>query len=110
MITIPVYQATLPVIVDQPQSSHNGLARLFAAAVVNKQFCQMLLTDPERALEEGYQGETFLLTGEERELLLSIRAISLSDLAKQVTRTLTNSPSFIQPTLTDMRMSVTVTN
>ncbi len=48
----------------------------------------MLLHDPETALDKGYQGETFVLTKEERRLVLSIRAESLSDLAKQVIRSL----------------------
>ena len=62
----------------------NGLNRVFAAAVVNRQFCDMLLRDPREALKKGYLGETFLLTPEEVSLIASIRADTLSDLARQV--------------------------
>lgn len=66
----------------------SGLSRVFAAAVVNQQFCEMLLRDPHTALQKGYMGEAFLLSIEERELIVSIRADTLSDLARQVNRSL----------------------
>jgi len=65
-----------------------GLNRVFAAAVVNQQFREMLLRDPLDALQRGYMGESFLLSKEEWELIVSIRAKSLPDLAQQVTRSL----------------------
>jgi hypothetical protein len=65
-------------------SNPNGLSRVFAAAVVSRQFCQMLLQDPHTALQRGYLGETFKLSEYERDLLVSIRAESLSDLARQL--------------------------
>ncbi len=61
-----------------------GLNRIFAAAVVNRQFCQMLLQDPRAALRQGYLGETFTLRKEEMDALVSIRAESLSDFARQL--------------------------
>jgi hypothetical protein len=66
----------------------SGLSQVFAAAVVNQQFCDMLLQDPSIALQKGYLGETFSLSKEEQDLIISIRAKSLSDLAKQVNHTL----------------------
>ncbi|MBK6793237.1 MAG: hypothetical protein IPG80_12055 [Anaerolineales bacterium] len=66
----------------EPRSA--GLNRVFAAAVVNRQFCDMLLKNPREALQKGYLGETFTLTPEEVSLIASIRAETLSDLAKQV--------------------------
>ncbi len=66
----------------------NGLSRVFAAAVVNRQFCDLLLRDPQEALQKGYLGETFPLSKEERDLIVSINAQSLSDLARQVNRSL----------------------
>jgi len=77
---------------SQPFLSHRhtepdrvGLDHLFAAAVVNRQFCKMLLEDPEAALQRGYQGQNFELSHEERKRLTSIRAQSLADLAKIIT-------------------------
>lgn len=70
-------------LVDRP-GSVSGLNQLFAAAVVNQQFCKLLLKDPRSALRQGYLGDKFNLTLEEQALILSIRARSLSDLASQV--------------------------
>jgi hypothetical protein len=66
----------------------SGISRVFAAAVVNQQFCSMLLQNPQIAIQKGYLGETFSLSKEEQDLIVSIRANSLSDLAKQVNRSL----------------------
>jgi hypothetical protein len=83
MIVSLGYQPQLQMKVS-PISASSGLSRVFAAAVVNRHFCQMLLHDPHHALQTGYLGETFKLSDEERSLIVSIRAESLSDLARQV--------------------------
>lgn len=87
MIETKTYQP--PITFLMPHRSDNSLeiSRLLAAAVVNQQFCRLLLDDPELALETGLHGETFSLTNEERNLILSIRADSLADLAGQLART-----------------------
>ena len=69
-------------------SNRLGLSRLFAAAVVSRQFRDELLHQPESALANGYLGQTFSLTGQEQALIVSIRAESLPDLARQVNRAL----------------------
>lgn len=56
------------------------------AAVINRQFCEMLLADPAMAVASGYSGEVFHLASEDQELILSIRAESLADFAKQLTQ------------------------
>ena len=63
------------------------VSRLLAAAVINPGFCQLLLDNPELAIKSGFQGEDFLFTEEESDLIASIRADSLSGLAKQLART-----------------------
>ena len=70
------------------QESHAGLSSVFAAAVVSQGFRDMLLRDPETALQQGYLGRDFALSREERLLVVSIDAKSLTDLAKQVVQTL----------------------
>jgi hypothetical protein len=77
---------------SQPFLSHRhtepdrvGLGHLFAAAVVNRQFREMLLEDPEAALQRGYQGQNFELSQEDHERLISVRAESLADLARTIT-------------------------
>ena len=61
-----------------------GLNRLVAAAVVNQNFCRLLLSKPAQALAKGYQGEEFELDHEEADLVLSIRANDLTDFARQL--------------------------
>ena len=87
MITSFTYQPQMQVKVA-PTTDPNGLSRMFAAAVVSRQFCDMLLKNPQEALQKGYLGETFLLTKEESDLIASIRAESLTDLARQVYQSL----------------------
>jgi hypothetical protein len=58
---------------------------LVNAAIISKDFCQLLLTHPAEALATGYNGDLFQLTSEERNLILSIRASSLADFAQQLT-------------------------
>jgi hypothetical protein len=70
-----------------PGVSLNGqeFSRLVNAAIVSKAFCDLLLTDAASALAAGYNGESFCLATEDRELILSIQATSLSDFALQLT-------------------------
>ena len=88
MIAPLTFQNTLPMNITSGSIVSSAISRVFAAAVVNKQFCSTLLEDPQNALKNGYLGETFPLSREERDLIVSIRADSLSDLAKQVNRSL----------------------
>ena len=63
------------------------VSRLLSAAVINPGFCELLLDNPELALNSGFQGEEFLFSEEERNLILSIRADSLAELADQFAQT-----------------------
>jgi hypothetical protein len=71
-----------------PEDTHSGLSGLFAAATVSKSFRDMLLSDPERALKQGYLGKGFGLSQADAALIVSLNAKSLPDLAKQVVQTL----------------------
>jgi len=89
MATPQTYQKTvLPLRVAESPRNIAGLSKLFEAAVVNRQFCQLLLSQPETALRQGYLGNSFDLTLEEQALIISIQANSLPDLAHQVTTVL----------------------
>jgi hypothetical protein len=68
--------------------NHLELCRLLAAAVVDPNFCRLLLARPDLALADGYRGETFLFDEQERALLVSIRTDSLPELAWQIDRAL----------------------
>lgn len=61
------------------------LCRLISAAVVSRDFCNLLLANPAAALASGYNGESFCLTSEERQKILSIHASSLAGFATQLT-------------------------
>lgn len=65
-------------------SDSTEINRLLAAAVVSRQFCNLLLTNPARALEEGFAGERFNLSGEEQDFILGLRAASLKEFAAQL--------------------------
>ena len=62
----------------------NDINRLFAAAVIDREFCQLLLTNPTRAIIQGYYGEKFQLPPETTAQLQSIQAASLSEFARQL--------------------------
>jgi hypothetical protein len=69
-------------------SKRTGLQRLFAAAIVSDQFRKTLLRKPEEALAKGYLGQPFMLTDQEKLLIESIHADTLTDLAQKVNRAL----------------------
>jgi hypothetical protein len=69
---------------DLSHETHSGLNSVFAAAVVNQNFREALLQNPEAALDQGYLGKGFSLSQKETSLILSINARSLADLARQV--------------------------
>jgi hypothetical protein len=75
-------------VTTRPSRSHTGLHRLFAAAIVSDQFRETLLSKPEEALANGYLGQSFVLTDQEKTLIKSIRADTLTDLAQKVNRAL----------------------
>jgi len=87
-MSLLTFKAQAPVSLNfqfqSPVASRTGLPRLFAAAVVNDQFRETLLHRPEEALEHGYLGQLFSLTDKERAAIQSIRADTLTDLARKV--------------------------
>jgi hypothetical protein len=68
----------------QNTTRRTGLHRLFAAAVVSGQFRETLLQKPEEAIANGYLGQGFALTDQERSVIKSIRAENLTDFAQKV--------------------------
>lgn len=73
---------------QKPPVQRNGLHRLFAAAVVSNQFRETLLKEPEAALANGYLGQPFSLTDQEKVIIQSVRAKNLADLAQKVNQAL----------------------
>jgi hypothetical protein len=90
MLTLDSQPSTTAFDFRKSGATRTDLHRLFAAAIVSDQFCRTLLHKPEEALANGYLGQTFVLTEQERMLLKSIRADTLTDLAQKVNRALKN--------------------
>jgi hypothetical protein len=65
-------------------SNTPDISRILSAAVINSSFRSMLLSDPARAISNGYSGEKFNLGLAEQKRLSSIRATSLADFANQL--------------------------
>jgi hypothetical protein len=76
--TVPHYERT------GGNHTETEYSRILTAAIINPQFCRILLTDPGRALSMGFAGEPFKLNAESHDLLSGIRASSLSDFARQL--------------------------
>ena len=64
--------------------AYSEYSRILSAAVINRQFRQMLLNDPVQAVSKGYSGEKFTINTEEKNRLASIQANSLADFAAQL--------------------------
>ena len=69
-------------------AKRSGLHRLFAAAVVNSQFRETLLCEPESALANGYLGQSFSLTDQEKMIVRTTHAKDLTDFAQKVNQAL----------------------
>ena len=87
MLTLNTYSAP-HLSLGKPANARTGLHRLFAAAIVSDQFRETLLNKPEEALANGYLGQTFMLSDQEKTLIKSIQADTLTDLAQKVNRAL----------------------
>jgi len=69
----------------QDLNSTCGFSRLLSAAVINQGFCDLLLSDPDQALAQGYNGENFPLDFNQKSMVLSIQTDNLSDFALKIT-------------------------
>jgi len=87
MLTLDA-SSTVPIERRAHGNRRSGLHRLFAAAVVNSQFREKLLCEPETALANGYLGQAFLLTDQEKAIIRTVRAKDLTDFAQKVNQAL----------------------
>ena len=88
----------MPFTTNSTISKSNGhdISKLLTAAIVNAKFCKLLLNDPAKALANGYNGEIFRLSKDEFDQILSIKANSISDFAKQLVEN-RNTTHVLQP-------------
>ena len=87
MLTVDARPAS-PFDYRKPATERSGLHRLFTAAIVNSQFREKLLREPETALAGGYLGQAFTLTDQEKTIISSVRARDLTDFAQKVNQAL----------------------
>jgi hypothetical protein len=73
---------------QKPAVGRTALHRLFAAAIVSDQFRNTLLREPDKALANGYLGQTFALSDQEKKIIKAIRAENLTDFAQKVNQAL----------------------
>ena len=73
---------------QKPSGGRTALHRLFAAAIVSDQFRNTLLQEPDKALANGYLGQTFALSDQEKKIIKTIRAENLTDFAQKVNQAL----------------------
>lgn len=61
------------------------ISKVISAAVINKSFREMLLDHPGLALNQGFGGQNFYLTDDEKAVICSIKATNLSDFSRALT-------------------------
>lgn len=83
MDLITTDQAFLPVSQQIEPDRSSEMSRLLNAALIDRQFCDLLLTRPDLALANGYNGEAFLLSFRDRRFILRARFASLTDFAER---------------------------
>ena len=87
MLPTKTYQSTISLALPETHSDRLELSRLMAAAIISPKFCNLLLKDPDMAIQTGYQDEKFSFSKGGRDLIRSIRTDSLPGLADQLSRT-----------------------
>lgn len=82
MVTNQLFEQHLTL--RKSQREQSDISRLLAAAVVSRQFCNLLLSDPAQAIKNGYAGEHFMLSKDEYELVLSAHGSTLPEFAQHL--------------------------
>lgn len=88
MLTLNAQTSVRSFELREPAMESSGLRRLLAAAVVNSQFREALLNEPELAVASGYLGQPFSLTDQEKAVISNLRAKNLTDFAQKVNQAL----------------------
>jgi hypothetical protein len=87
MATTQELRYTITPLLSLDLEDHPELARLLAASIVNPAFCRLLLANPLKAIETGYRDESFQLDETEKNLLASMHAETLQELAQGIYET-----------------------
>lgn len=81
------------------RSDFSEINRLLAAAVVSRKFCALLLSDPDRAIAQGFAGEQFFLSPDEYNLILFAERSSLQEFARQLCEYIPKPSGLAHPVL-----------
>ena len=65
-------------------ATDSEISRIVSAAVVNKRFCSALLSNPVAAISQGYFGEPFRLSAEQKDRISTIKENSLESFAARL--------------------------
>ena len=88
MYTRPLTRHSTPIVEETKDLP--ALRRLFVAAALNTQFCTKLLNEPNLAVDEGFGGETFILSDGTLKLMLSIQTDSLPEFIRRLDNLMSN--------------------
>ncbi len=91
---IELYEPTYPKGCPDPhEAARMECGRLLHAAVINRRFLDKLLTNPLKSIEDGFCGEKFAFTREEKQRINQIRAGSLEEFSRQLLLVVEHSAS-----------------
>jgi len=71
-------------VLDEEAQDSSSINRLLAAAAISTRFRACLLSDPQQAIRAGFGGESFPFSQSTQHVLVSIKASSLPDFARQL--------------------------
>jgi len=71
-------------LLDSQETIKAEFGRLIHAAIINKSFQKTLLSNPNRAIEDGFFGESFQIPGSLKEQIKMMRSKSLAEFSRQV--------------------------
>jgi len=81
-----IQPTSLKMLPDPNESALMECGRLIHAAVISQRFLNKLLTNPLKSIEDGYGGEKFAFTQEEKQQIRLIRASNLAEFSSQLIR------------------------
>jgi hypothetical protein len=79
------FESHFPTVRQDPNEAlRMECGRLIHAAVISRRFLDGLLINPLQSIENGYCGEKFAFTREEKQRIRHIRATNLADFSSQL--------------------------
>jgi hypothetical protein len=73
-------------IIPLKQTKNTEISRILSAAVINENFCQLLLNSPIHAIESEFHDEYFNVNAQEKAKIEAIHASNLVDFATKISK------------------------